>query len=194
MADVNDDIYREIMNALIPEISDAYNDVLNNARDTLKKHIDEDVYDAYEPVVYMRRSKKAEYGISLGAQVYMDAYTRTIPPASIRAGGKLGFTARIWYHPDGSHKVNRWSSHPNTEIPSWINNVDDSELISRIEKKSPAYNWGQGKVPPRPFWQQFVDEMVDGGEFEKSFVNAMRATENIVADGNVVEDPSDRSY
>lgn len=182
MADLNDQLYREIMNLLVPEVAAAYPIILDNARDTLKKHIDKDVYDAYEPVVYKRRSDDHKYGISLGAQVYSEPFTKVIPATNFNSGGRLGFTARIWFNPSGEHKVKKW------------NTASGNDLIGRIEKKSPAYTWGQDEVPARPFWQRFIDEMVGGGEFENSFVDAMRGTEDIVADGNVIEDPSDRDY
>lgn len=175
-------IYREVMNALIPDIQGAFPKVLESARDTLKKHIDEDVYQAYQPEVYKRRSDDSKYGISLGAQVYQEPFTKLINPGNVNLGGKLGFTARLWFHPSGQHKVKKW------------NTADDSDLIGRIENKDPAYTWGNDDVPQRPFWQRYIDEMVNGGEFENSFVDGMRGAGKISADGNVIEDPSDRTY
>ena len=61
--------------------------------------------------------------------------------------------------------------------PSEFNKVDGDDLIGRIEKHDPEYNWlpKKGKqIPNRPFWQNFVDEMVDDAELERFFVNAMK--------------------
>ena len=176
--------FRKAMNDLVAEISAALPIVMNDARDTLKKHIDEDVYSEgiYYPKVYKRRSDNSEMGVSLGAQVYTEN-TKIIPPAGGNVNGKLQITTRIYFNPSGGHKYKKWHT------------ADYNDLIGRIEKKDPAYTWGQEKVPARPFWQKFVDEMVDGGEFEKSFVDAMRGAEpSITADGSIVEETFDRDY
>ena len=181
---LSDKDFRQVMNTLVTEINAALPIVMNDARDTLKKHIDEDVYDEsiYKPKRYKRRSNNSGLGISLGAQVYMEPYTKVIPPAGGNVNGKLVIKSRLYYNPSGEHKYPKW------------NTANDNELIGRIEKKNPAYTWGNDKVPMRPFWQKFVDDMVDGGELEKSFVDAMKASEEIVADGNITEDPFDREY
>lgn len=190
---MSDPDFRNVLNTIVGEIAAALPNVMNNARDTLKKHIDEDVYEAYTPEVYRRRSDNPDMGVSLGAQAYQEPYTKVIPPAGGNVGGKLVITSKLYYNPSGEHKYPIWSSGSGKR-PKWVLNLDGNELISRIEKKSPAYNWGQDKVPARPFWQRFVDEMVDGGELEKSFVSAMSGKEKIVADGNVFEDSFDRDY
>lgn len=180
-----DEAIREVMNALIVEIAEALPEVMDNAKDTLKKHIDEDVLSesVYKPKVYKRRSDNNGLGVSLSAQAQMEPYTKIIAPTGGNVGGKLKITSRLYFNPSGAHKYEKWHT------------ADYNELIGRIEKKSPAYTWGQDQVPPRPFWQRFIDEMIGGGEIEASFVDAMRRKgETVTADGGVTEDPYDREY
>ena len=184
---LSDPDFRAVMNTIVTEIFAAMPNVVNDAQDTLKRHIDKDVYSAYTPTVYKRRSDNESYGTPLNNMLM---YTKEISPVGGNVGGKLVVTSRLYYNPTGVHTVKKWSSSGSSK--KGILNVDGNDLINRIEKKSPGYNWGNDIVPARPFWQEFVTEMVQGGEFEKAFVSEMRKTEQIVADGNVIEDPSDR--
>ena len=180
---------RAFLNTLISEIADAEESALSEAQESLKKHIVEDVYQAYSPTVYKRRSNNNGLGTPLSD---LNAYSQTIPPAGGNVNGKLMVTSRLYYNPKGAHQVKKWSSGASNK--KGIVNVDDNQLISRIEKKDPAYNWGNDAVPPRPFWQNFINEMVTNKELENAFVWAMSTKEDIVADGNIVEDPHDRDY
>ena len=174
----------QVMQEIANEIGAALTSVMEHSRDILKRHIDEDVYDhsIYTPKVYKRRSENEGMGVSLAEQTQEKPYTQVIAPALGKQANGFWVQSRLWFHPSGEHKYKKW------------NTANDSELMGRIEKKDPEYSWGQNEVPQRPFWQRFVDEMVDGGELEKSFVDAMSANEIIEADGSVIEDPHDRTY
>ena len=190
LENIDEDV-RQFKNELIKNIVSALPSVMDDARSHLKKHIDEDVYSksVYSPKVYKRRSDDNSWGTPLNN---MEANTQVVSPSGGNVGGQLMVTTTLYYHPTGEHTVNKWSS--TTTTPT-VNNVDNDDLIARIEKKDPAYNWGQGEVPPRPFWQKFITEMVDNGELEKLFVDAMKGKDaTTVADGQIYEQPLDREY
>ena len=173
---------RKFLNTLIYELDSAVSETMLDAKDSLRKHIREDVYDesVYSPKVYKRRSENDGLGTPL--DYLEEPNARIIPPAGGNVNGNLVVTSRIYYNPTGEHKYKKWHT------------ADHNDLIGRIEKKEPRYTWGQNKVPPRPFWQNFITEMVDNQELEKNFVRHMSGKEDIVADGAIVEEISDREY
>lgn len=178
-----DEVFRTAYNQILLEVADAVEKALTDARPHLKDRIEKDVYSVYTPKVYKRRSENAGLGTPLSVQAITDANSKVIKPGGGASGSTFSVTSRLYFNPQGDHAKKKWHT------------ADYDDLISRIEKKSPPYTWGQNKVPPRPFWQNFIDEMVGGGELEKLFVDAMRSAEpTIVADGNIKEDASDRNY
>lgn len=140
----------------------------------LQSHIETDVYDAdaYTPRVYKRRSEHPSLGRPLSdVKTYV---TANIHPAT--EGTWTGID--IYYKPSGEHKNAKWSD------------ADGNELIGRIEKKDPPYNWEPKNgppIPPRPFWQNFVSEMTDGGKFAEYFQAAMLAQGYVVENDTGVE-------
>ena len=171
---------KTFLNTLISEISEAEKSALADAQDALKRHIVKDVYEAYSPTVYKRRSKNSSLGTPLSD---MDAYSTVIEPAGGNVNGNLQVTSRLVYNPQGGHKVQKWHDQ------------DYNSLIGRIEKKSPAYTWGNDIVPERPFWQEFISEMIDQKELERAFVWALSANEpTVIADGKILEEAHDREY
>lgn len=173
-------------NELLKEIEDAVEEALQNSTEILKEHIITDVYShsVYEPKVYKRRSENSGMGVPLSD---VKAYAHTLEkPAGGNANGTLWASSRLHYldyNPSGKHRRRKWSG----------TNGDD--LIGRIEKKDPAYNWGQDQVPPRPFWQNFITEMVVGKKLETLFCDALREKEpSVVADGLILEESEDREY
>ena len=140
-------------------------------KDALKTHIETDVYDAYTPTVYKRRSEHPSLGTPLND---MDANTYIF---------NKGAGVTLVYLPTGDHAVSKWSG------------ADGDNLVGRIEKKSPAYNWGDDDVPERPFFQNFVSEMTDEGELERFFMEAMAGNGFIVeSDGSGVIRESEDGY
>lgn len=153
-----------------PAVIKALDEVGADMQDALAQHIETDVYDPYSPKMYERRGSAG--GLLEQAQ-----------KAKIYNHGN---GVSIEYKPDGTHpKVAGWHK------------VDGDELIGRIEKHSPEYNWlpKRGKIPNRPFWQKFTEEMVDDGMAEHFFASAMRGQKiEITEDGEIFREPADGTY
>lgn len=151
--------------------------------DALKSHIDLDVYAEYNnPTVYLRRKDNPSFGIPLND---MEKNVRAYIGGSVGAKG-INMTMGIQYSPSGEHANSEWS------------NVFGDELIRRIETHDPEYEWLPKKktIPNRPFWQNFVNEMIDEKEVERYFVDAIKDNGfgEVVADGAVKRDSNDGKY
>lgn len=128
--------------------------VCSELKDTLWRHVKEDIYHEYSPKEYLRRKDHPKFGTSL-LQSAEDA--EPLGEGGFYLNGE--WIAGIRYEPSTEHKISRWSD-----------GISSNELIGRIEKKEPAYNWepkNGPKIPERPFWQNFVEEMIEGGGFER---------------------------
>lgn len=125
----------------------------------LSEHITADVYEAYEPEAYVRREDN-------GGLIDMRKNTSTsLQPQEI--GGSV--VIQINYEPNGDSDGdgNRTDSH-----------VDGDDLIGRIEKRDPDYNWNRVRSPgDRPFFRNFVEEMIEGHRAENTLVSAMNAAD-----------------
>lgn len=175
------------MNKLASTTRQSVEAALGEAREILKQKIITEVEndDVYKPKVYKRRSEKAGRGAPLSD---MDAYSQIIEPVAVNANGNLQVTSRLYYNPKGTHRVARWNT---ADTPN--------ELIGRIEKKDPPYTWEpkNGEIPARPFWQHFVNQMVDEKDLERFFISAMNMYDtslDIQADGDLVRDGRDGTY
>lgn len=138
----------------------------------LQQHIQQDVYNAYEPTSYRRR---VDYGggIPIISAENMDL---KLSPLS------LTFT----YEPSG-----RNTNYPTTKY------VDGDKLINAIENSD--YTWdGTDDIPKRPFWNAFVDEMVGAnGQAETILVRAMNQAQpdlKVKADGKIQQDGNDTVF
>lgn len=152
------DLEKELIAALRADINPALakaNAAVKEAmRDSLARHLETDMYGEYDPKMYERRG---ENGGMLGQAIHLDSAIAGMVSDSTRA--------TINYKPSGDHPT----------VSGW-HKVDGDDLIGRIEKHDPEYNWlpRKGKkIPNRPFWQNFVDEMVDSGGMEVAWMNAM---------------------
>ena len=138
----------------------------------LQKHIQTDVYDAYSPQSYMRR---IDYG----------GGTPIISPKNMDLQlNKMSLT--FSYEPGG-----RNTRYLNSDY------VDGDELINAIENSD--YTWeGTEEIPKRPFWNNFVDDMVGAsGQAEKIFVKGMNTYEpelQVKTDGNMSTDGNDTVF
>ncbi len=138
----------------------------------LQKHIQQDVYEAYEPVSYRRRVDFGG-GIPIISSENMDL---KLAPFS------LTFT----YEPSGKNANYLTSKY-----------VDGDKLIDAIENSD--YNWkGTEDIPKRPFWNGFVDEMVGAnGQAETILVKAMNQAQpdlQVKADGKIQQDGNDTVF
>lgn len=155
-----DEDMREFKNYLLLAITEkALPEVQAAMYRSLVKHVEMDVYAAYEPKEYERRR---------GGNYALDDFGNPQVFESIGpVGGPIGtggfeLTAGITYDPRGYHSN-----------PAWSTNDDPNEIIGRIENHEPPYKYGRG-VPKRQFWQRFVNEMIDGSVIGTTFISAMR--------------------
>ena len=157
---------------LASAVQASMDEVGEDMKEALLRHINEDVYAVYEPKVYKRRSENFLRGTPLND---MDENTYI---------WNKGAGVTLQYLPTGEHETQRWSG------------ADGDALVGRIERKDPAYNWGNSRVPKRPFFQNFVAEMTDEGELERLFIRAMRSQGmDVESDGTgVVREQEDGEY
>lgn len=121
----------------------------------LQDHVEYDVYSKFQPIEYVRRGESGGLAdMKSSATVYSDE----------RDGG---MNLTLLYHPSGATDGEGNDIDPH---------VDGDDLINRIEKKDPEYNWRR-KPPKRLFFSNFVQEMVDGGRAEETLVRAMNGAD-----------------
>lgn len=181
---------------LAKTIKKALKEVNVDMQDVLKKHIEKDVYDpsVYYPDEYVRRSENPGLGTPLSnlkANVLSPVTEADVINDTVAAN------TRFQYMPTGEHSVPKWSSAAKQDNPNFPKNLDGNELIRRIETKNPRYNWGQHKVPKRPFWQNTVDELIEGGAAADSFDRWMTqygGTLEYEGGSTAVREPGDGEY
>ena len=148
----------------------------DDMRDCLREHIDNDVYNAFDPAAYVRRGDD-------GGLSDMEKNTRTSPPPSEFGGGVM---VQLDYTPDGQ------TDGIGRELTV---HTDGDSLIGRIEHRIPDYDWNRVRYPDdRSFFHNFVQEMVDNGRAEKTLVRAVNAVApswGVTADGGVIRENDD---
>lgn len=118
--------------------------------DCLAEHIQSDVYGAdFFPTDYERRGEN-------GGLLDMNGNT-TVSPV-----GDNGI--QMDYEPSG--EVDPPDKYGDQDY------LDGDALIGRIEHLNPDYNWTR-HPPARPFFENFVKELVEGGRAEETLVRAM---------------------
>lgn len=150
--------FEQDMAALEKQVKDAFRAsrpaLAEEMRQCLREHVVEDVYDKLVPEEYVRRrGTKGLADMNASATVYSDE----------RDGG---MNLTLLYHPSGATDGNGEPIDPH---------VDEDDLINRIEKNDPAYNWGR-RPKNRPFFRNFVEEML-GGRAEETLVRAMNGAD-----------------
>ncbi len=161
--------------ALEKQVKDAFRAsrpaLAEEMRQCLREHVVEDVYDKLEPEEYVRRrGTKGLADMNASATVYSDE----------RDGG---MNLTLLYHPSGATDGEGEPVDPH---------VDGDDLINRIEKKDPEYNWRR-KPKKRPFFHNFVEEML-GGRAEETLVRAMNGADptlGLAADMGMIRDEDD---
>lgn len=175
---------RAIMNELIGASVYALEKVEEVTTETLRKHINSDVYPKYPPRVYKRRSEDPSLGTPLNDM--QKNVTQFKPFGGRTSDTSFAVTGGISYDPTGEHQVLRW------------HDADENELIGRIENFRPPYNWYPKDPPPipeRPFWQNTVGEMTDGGEAERAIIWAFGEKGiELDMDSGVERESSDGDY
>lgn len=166
----------EDLAALEAEVKNAFRasrqTLANDMRACLQDHVYADVYDEFQPREYVRRRDS-------GGLSDMGANTTVFPDE-----GDGGMNLTLRYQPDGSR------DGEGNEVPEAVSGND---LISRIEKRDPDYNW-ERKPKKRPFFRNFVEEMIEGGRAENTLAAAMNAADpalEIAADGDVTRERED---
>ena len=144
--------------ALEKQVKDAFRTsrkaLADDMRLCLQAHVEADVYEAFQPTEYVRRREDGGLAdMQASATVYSDE----------RDGG---MNLTLLYQPSGA------TGGEGNEIDP---HVDGDDLINRIEKKDPAYNWRR-KPPKSPFFSNFVEEML-GGRAEETLVRAMNTAD-----------------
>ena len=182
--EIEKELQKQLYGGAVAAVSDA---VAKELRDVLGFHIRHDVYDAYEPkglIHYERRSEHRGLGTSL-----LESADEDHAQSIFKLESNGSWTTGIRYEPTAEHEHYEWSE-PDLEL---------DRLISRIEKKEPPYNYEPrtGKIPKRPFWQEFVTEMIEGGRFAKT-VEEILKEKGIAEPGDsitgVIRDESDGNY
>lgn len=128
--------FEQDMAALEKQVKDAFRAsrpaLAEEMRQCLREHVVEDVYDKLVPEEYVRRrGTKGLADMNASATVYSDE----------RDGG---MNLTLLYHPSGATDGNGEPINPH---------VDGDDLVNRIEKNDPAYNWGRRPKNTYPFPQ-----------------------------------------
>ena len=159
-----------------PAIRVAMDGVGADMRHALAHHVEKDVYEAYTPSMYERR----EDGLAAQAE-RATIYNRTAQVS-------------IEFKPHGDHPAeDEWRERG-------VFPVHADELIGRIERWSPRYSFipRRRRIPNRPFWQKFVNDMVDQGGLALSFHTHLSETlpkdMMLEMDGAVERESEDGAY
>ena len=138
----------------------------------LQDHVEYDVYSKFQPIEYVRRGESGGLAdMRASATVYSD-----------ERDGSMNLT--LLYQPSGAADGEGEPVNPH---------VDGDDLIDRIEKRDPEYNWTR-KPPKRPFFSNFVQEMIDGGRAEETLVRAMNAADpslGLTEDAGMIREEDD---
>nr|DAG00042.1 MAG TPA: hypothetical protein [Siphoviridae sp. ctBeL15] len=168
--------FEQDMAALEKQVKNAFRAsrkiLADDMRLCLQDHVEADVYDKFQPIEYVRRREDGGLAdMSASATVYSDE----------RDGG---MNLTLLYQPSGALDGEGESVDPH---------VDGDDLVDRIEKRDPEYNWTR-KPPKRPFFSNFVQEMIDGGRAEETLVRAMNGADptlGMAADMGVIREEDD---
>ena len=166
----------EDMAALEAEVKNAFRAsrkaLADDMRACLQDHIEVEVYNAFQPTEYVRREGSGGlYDMKASATVSSDE----------RDGG---MNLTFLYQPSGA------TDGEGNDVPDAVSGDD---LVNRIEKKDPEYDWKR-KPKKRPFFRNFVREMIEGNRAEETLVRAMNAaspTLEITADGDMIRESED---
>lgn len=126
------------------QVDSALNYVASEMKENLRKHLWEDWHEVWFPKEYIRRTDNPSYGRPLGGEKNFHVEVKN---------GLLSFE----YNPIGDHHIDHWHTRDGDKI---ITAIQTGKLL--------------GSPPPRPFWNNFVEEQINGGILE-SFIKGMSA-------------------
>ena len=133
----------------------ALNEVGAHLGEKLDTRLRDDWYNGYKPHTYIRRTDNPIFGKGLMSDEYKD-YSVEIKPKTKR----LTFT----YEPSGEHAIESYHKRDKNAL---IRSIETGELY--------------GDPPPRPFWENFVDELENGDAMDL-FITAMKPY-SVILDG-----------
>lgn len=118
----------------------------------LQEHIQQDWYEPWKPKEYRRRTVNPSLGTPLGSDKNINVSVK---------GKSLDFD----YSPTGKHVVKAWHTRDGDVL---IESIQTGEL------------WGN--PPPRPFWNNFVEEQKNE-KIMQNFVNYFPKEYKVIAEG-----------
>lgn len=139
----------------------------------LKKHIEIDVYDAYEPQDYLRRYDNPQYGRSIHSDKNVEW--------NLRYMGNGEQSLEFAYTPNGR----------NTHYLDSPYYTDGDSIIDAIQRDS-GYLWVGSIGAKRPFWNLFVQDVLRQGDewFVRGF-NSMEHSLQARSDRTLVGEARD---
>ena len=149
--------YGEASQEIVENMRPVLNSIGAEMIHDLQRHINTDVYKAYQPRAYLRRKDHPEYGTPLDDNTNFDT--------NIDVTGDEA-TLTFSYFPTGYHKAkfkdlpNDYRDFTNNE-PIKPNPVHGDVLINRIQKGE-GYDWKVPDIKPRQFWDNFTREEFSG--------------------------------
>lgn len=149
--------YGEASQEIVENMRPVLNSIGAEMIHDLQRHINTDVYKAYQPRAYLRRKDHPEYGTPLDDNTNFDT--------NIDITGDEA-TLTFTYFPTGYHKA-KFKDLPNdyrdftNNDPIKPNPVHGDVLINRIQKGE-GYDWKVPDIKPRQFWDNFTREEFSG--------------------------------
>ena len=175
---------RQDLEAMTPEIDKGiYYGLTTVAADLpplLQQHVRDDVYDEYAPDKYLRRSEYPEYGVPIDD--IRNMYSKAYPQSRHMV---------FQYFHKGAHSLY-------DDNPTYPQYISGDELLDVLESGS-GYSWEVGKknIPPRPYWSNFVTDVVEKGKAERAFGSGFNTSGigiKAVTDGNIKRDGQETEF
>lgn len=137
--------------------------------ESLKRHIQNDWYNAYKPAVYERRTDDASLGTPIGSD---DNFDISVDHSNTR----LDF----YFEPDRENRKFDILSPTSDAMIEWIQR---EHKYGEVRRGTKFVKEASLVIPARPFWNNFVEEMANGGIID-SFIRNMSPQYQIKQDAN----------
>lgn len=177
--------------------------IFEDMKETLAYRIEEDVYKQYTPDIYPRRSENPGFGTPL-----TDMDKNVLGGAKGSPGGAY---IHFDYIPTGAHSgvfgdvisdervLMRLGVQADDPIKPPEKQADGNALIRRIETGK-GYDWKPNKkkakkfTDERPFWQNFVNELIEGNGLAYAAKQAFKREGIEVSDISAEREQNDGNY